>query len=75
MTWTKQIDRTKFPRDTYVAIGWLKRDRKWIAALCHVDAPDDAPSLATGEGNDPIEAMLALAIDAGALADTGEWKA
>jgi hypothetical protein len=75
MTWTKQIDRTKFPRDTYVVIGWSKPARKWFAALCHNDAPDDAPSLATGEGNDPMEAMIALAIDAGALADTGEWKA
>jgi hypothetical protein len=75
MTWTKQIDRAKFPSDTYVIIGWSDPAQKWFAALCHNDALDDAPAIAAGEGCDPVEAMISLAVDAGALAETGEWRA
>lgn len=72
MAWTKAIDRTKFPRDAWVMCSWSENAGKWFCALFPTQE-DDEPS-AAGQGDDPLEAMLAMCIELGAVADTGEWK-
>lgn len=74
MAWIKEIDRSKFPRDAWVMCSWNKQARKWFCALFpNAESADDDP-IAAGEGNDPLEAMLALSVALGALSDTGEWR-
>lgn len=74
MGWLKEIDRSKFPRDAWVMCSWNKQARKWFCALFpNAETTDDLP-IAVGEGDDPLEAMLAMAVDLGALDETGEWR-
>lgn len=75
MAWAKNIDRRKFPRDAWVMTSWNNQARKWFCALFpNAQAADDDP-IAVGQGDDPLEATLAMCIDLGALSETGEWKA
>lgn len=73
MGWTKQIDRTKFDRNGWVMCSFNRPTRKWICAMFpNAEATDDDP-VAAGEGDDPLEAMLAMCLKLGAIAETGEW--
>lgn len=72
MTWAKSIDRTKFDRRGMAAVSFHKESRKWFCAYWHIADIEDPPD-ATGAGADPLEAMLAMCIDLGAMAETGEW--
>lgn len=74
MSWAKQIDRTKFPRDGWVMCSWNRNARKWFCALFPNAETSDDPPIAAGQGDDPLEAMLSMCIDLGAMADTGEWS-
>lgn len=74
MSWTKQIDRKKFPRRGMVVGSWDADSRKWRIAMFPEKDTDCEPT-GFGEGADPMEAMLNLCVGLGALADTGEWTA
>lgn len=73
MAWLKQIDRSKLPRNAWVMTSWNSNARKWFCALWPNPETTDDPALAVGQGDDPLEAMLAMCIDLGAIAETGEW--
>jgi hypothetical protein len=72
MTWTKQIDRSKFPLSAWVMCSWHPKARKWFCALFPNTGTDDDP-LACGEGDNPFEAMLSMCISLGALSESGVW--
>lgn len=68
----KKIDRSKFPRTAWVMCSWNRDARKWFCAIFPDAATTDKPPLASGEGDDPLTAMLAMCINLGAIADGGE---
>ena len=71
MTWAKKIDRSKFPRAAWIMTSWNANARKWFCAA--FASQDDDTAMAAGQGDDPLEAMLAMCIDIGALTEMGEW--
>ena len=73
MSWIKNIDRSKFSREAWVMTSWNKPARKWFCAI-FPDGGVEGDPIAVGQGDDPLEAMLAMCIDLGAVADTGEFK-
>lgn len=74
MSWVKSIDREKFPRNGWVMTSWNGSARKWFCALFPNAEESDDPAIAVGMGDDPLEAMLAMCVDLGALSDTGNWQ-
>lgn len=63
------IDRTKFNRKGGIVCSWSPDARKWFCAWFPDwvnDGLSDEPK-AAGEGDDPLEAFIAMLEDLGAL--------
>lgn len=73
MSWAKRIDRRKFDRKGGLFCSWSQDARKWFCAWFpdwNGEGIDEA--LAAGQGDDPLEAVIAMCVDLGALAESGE---